>query len=329
MACGWTRPGPSGASSDYARQWQRIARFIGPATAAKVDSHLRNHLLPHFGDRRIGSIRPSEIQGWVKARSLDLEPATVEVLYRYLAAIFRAAVEDRLIAVSPCRGVRLPRAEHRQVVPLTTEEVLALVAAVPERYGALVTVTAATGLRQGEAFGLTLEAVDWLRRTLRVDRQLVLVPGRAPELAPPKTEASQRAVPLPGVALDALAAHLAAFPAGEAGLVFTDHRGRPIRRNRFSEAVWRPAVEAAGVPTGTGFHELRHYYASLLIRHGESVKVVQERLGHASASETLDTYSHLWPDSEDRTRQAVDSVLGTSRGAAAEQGGLWGTETPG
>lgn len=58
--------------------------------------------------------------------------------------------------------------------------------------------------------------------------------------------------------------------------------------------------------------ELRHFYASLLIRYGESVKVVQERLGHASAAETLDTYSHLWPDSEDRTRAAVDAVLGQS-----------------
>ena len=65
----------------------------------------------------------------------------------------------------------------------------------------------------------------------------------------------------------------------------------------------------AGLPKGTRFHD-RHYYASLLIRHGESVKTVQARLGHASATETLDTYSHLWPDSDDRTREAVDSVLG-------------------
>lgn len=53
-----------------------------------------------------------------------------------------------------------------------------------------------------------------------------------------------------------------------------------------------------------------HYYASLLNRQGESVKVVQSRLGHASAQETLDTYSHLWPDSEHLTRRAVDAVLG-------------------
>ena len=57
-------------------------------------------------------------------------------------------------------------------------------------------------------------------------------------------------------------------------------------------------------------HALRHYYASLLIRFGESVKTVQARLGHATAAETLDTYSHLWPDSDDRTRDAIDSVLG-------------------
>jgi len=64
---------------------------------------------------------------------------------------------------------------------------------------------------------------------------------------------------------------------------------------------------------GYTFHSLRHYYASLLIRHGESVKTLQARLGHASASETLDTYSHLWPDSDDRTRDAIDAVLGSSR----------------
>ncbi len=53
---------------------------------------------------------------------------------------------------------------------------------------------------------------------------------------------------------------------------------------------------------GVTMHSLRHFYASLLIRHGESVTTVQARLGHASAAETLDTYSHLWPDSDDRTR---------------------------
>ena len=81
-------------------------------------------------------------------------------------------------------------------------------------------------------------------------------------------------------------------------------------------------MKRAGLPTGTRFHDLRHYYASLLIRHGESVKTVQVRLGHASARETLDTYSHLWPDSEDATRAAIDAVLGagSSHGHTADIG---------
>ncbi|MDQ1501627.1 MAG: hypothetical protein QOI86_4967 [Actinomycetota bacterium] len=91
-----------------------------------------------------------------------------------------------------------------------------------------------------------------------------------------------------------------ASPEGDRGVVL---------RNRFSERVFRRAALASALPPGTNFHDLRHYYASLLISHGESVKVVQSRLGHASAKETLDTYSHLWPDSEDTTRSAVESVL--------------------
>ena len=114
---------------------------------------------------------------------------------------------------------------------------------------------------------------------------------------------------MPAIVVDALASHLARYPAEPESLIFTNDMGEPIRRTRFSD-VWRPIVKSAGVPEGTGFHALRHFYASLLIRHGESVKTVQARLGHASAVETLNTYSHLWPDSDDRTREAVDSVFG-------------------
>ena len=78
------------------------------------------------------------------------------------------------------------------------------------------------------------------------------------------------------------------------------------------------AAAQACLTIGTGSHSLRHYYASLLIRHGESVKTVQARLGHTSAAETLDTYSHLWPDSDDPTREAVDQVLRGFRGLPAD-----------
>ncbi len=293
---------------DYAERW-RAMQVHRASTACQVETNLRRHVYPVLGSRPLAAIRPSEVQAWVRGLTSELAPGTVELTYRYVAAIFRAAVADRAVAMSPCVGVRLPKAERHAVEPLAVEAVEALTFAMPERYRALVVLAAGTGLRQGEAFGLTVPRVDFLRRVVRVDQQLVLLPGGAPTLAPPKTDASVRTVPLPAVVLEALARHLHDHPPGDDGFVFTNDAGRPIRRTRFSD-VWRAAVARAGLPAGVHFHDLRHFYASLLIRHGESVKVVQTRLGHASAGETLDTYSHLWPDSEDRTRQAVDLVLG-------------------
>jgi integrase len=291
----------------YAEQW-RSGQVHRPSTQAYIERQLRRHAYTVFGDRPMSSIKPSEIQIWTKRLTERLAPSTVGIVHGIVSGIFRAAVRDRVIMHNPCDGTKLPKVTKSRVEPLATEVVLALADAVPDRYRALVILSGGSGMRQGECFGLTVDRIDFLRRTVLVDRQLVTISGRPPFLAPPKTAASVRSIPLPTVVVDALAAHLAAYPPLEDGFVFVTDAGRPIRRTALGD-VWRAAVKAAGAPVGTGFHELRHYYASLLIRHGESVKVVQARLGHASAGETLDTYSHLWPDSDDRTRTAVDSVL--------------------
>jgi integrase len=297
---------------EYGEQW-RAGQVHRPSTVAHVETMLRRHVYPHLGHRQLGQITPSEVQAWVKGLSVELAPATVKVVHGIVAGVFNAAVQDKVVTASPCSRTKLPKAARRQVVPLETEAVESLAAGIDPRLRALVMLAAGTGMRSGECFGLTLDRIDFLRRTVTVDRQLVLVPGRAPFLAEPKTEASQRTIPLPVVVVDELAAHLASHPAGPDGFVFTDRRGEPLRRTSFSATVWSPARKAAGLPATVRFHDLRHYYASLLIRHGESVKTVQVRLGHASASETLDTYSHLWPDSDDRTREAVDHVLGVAQ----------------
>lgn len=235
--------------------------------------------------------------------------ATVGVVHGIASTIFKSAIRDRRMASNPCEGTKLPKVQRAQIVPLTTEQVEAVRAELPAELRALVTRAAGTGMRQGECFGLTVDRVRFLERAIIVDRQLVTVAGHAPTLGPPKTRASHRSIPLPQVVAEALAAHLAAFPAEQDALVFTQSGRSP--RSTFGYK-WRAAVKKAKLPHGTGFHALRHYYASLLIRHGESVKTVQARLGHASAVETLDTYSHLWPDSDDRTRDAIDSVLGST-----------------
>jgi integrase len=317
---------------EYAEGW-RQAQVHRASSAEKVESLLRLHAYPTLGRLQLRQIRPSTMQAWVKGLTGTLAPSTVAVAHGVVASVMKAAVRDRLIPSSPCEGTRLPEDHRDPVVPLTTDGVVALTEAVPDRWRALVVLGAATGLRISEATGLTVDRSGLrplsARPMLLVDRQLVTPSGQPVHLGPPKRRASRRDVPLPRVAVEALAAHLAAYPPtgremvvrDQAGrertevveLVFTDGRGEPIRRSALSR-VWRPAVEAAGLPAGTSYHDLRHYYASLLIAHGESVKVVQARLGHATAAETLDTYSHLWPDSEDRTRDAVDDVLGQVSG---------------
>lgn len=117
-------------------------------------------------------------------------------------------------------------------------------------------------------------------------------------------------MPLADIVLQALSEHVSTFPAAvtddprgrSVELPFADDRGNPLGRAWFHRRGWTPAVAAVGLPTSKHFHQLRHCYASLLIDGGESVKVVQSRLGHATADETLNTSSHLWPDTEGRSR---------------------------
>ena len=121
-----------------------------------------------------------------------------------------------------------------------------------------------------------------------------------------------------------LAAHLAEYPAREveledrtdprhprrraARLVFATSRGEPVKRSAWS-GVWAPAAGKAGFAPRTGLHCCRHLYASALIRFGESVKTVQHLLGHSSPAITLNVYAHLWPDSDDRARQAIEAAF--------------------
>jgi len=114
-----------------------------------------------------------------------------------------------------------------------------------------------------------------------------------------------RVIPVPQHVIDMLASHLAAFPAGELGLIFTKDTGQPVPRSVWSDH-YRSVCEAVGVIGGTRTHDLRHVAASSLIAGGLSVAAVQAALGHASPAETLEVYTHFWPTDEDRTREAIE-----------------------
>jgi integrase len=157
--------------------------------------------------------------------------------------------------------------------------------------------------------GLEIQNVDLLKRTVRVDQQLVTPNAGPPIICPPKTTASRRTVPLADAVVKEVAHHLDQFPPTN-DLILTTTVGTPVRRGRFEE-VWARARREADVE-GVTFHMLRHHYASALIAAGCSVKAVQSSLGHATASETIDTYAHLWPSDQDTTRRAIDALWDSS-----------------
>jgi integrase len=189
---------------------------------------------------------------------------------------------------------------------------------MPPRNRAMVIVQSGLGLRIGELLSLRVQDVDFLRRTARIEWQLA--PGSKVRSAP-KTRRSTRTVPLPRVVAEALSVHIAAFPPREDGTLFTTRFGAPYRHDYYGTRIFAASVAKAGLRPRTTSHDLRHHYASVLLAQGESVVAVAERLGHHNAALVLSTYGHLMPDSEDRTRRAVDSAWAACAPSVPHAGG--------
>ena len=292
---------------DYAEGWRTDQLHHRDGTVEQAESRLRLHAYPAIGGMALSAIKRGDIQRLVNDAAERLAPATVEVVYGYVATIFKSAVLDRALDRTPCIGINLPEVVLRRVTPLLVPQVSKIRLAVPDRYQAAVTVAAASGLRQGELFGLTVDRLEGScdNVVLVVDRQRG---RRAGTWAPPKTDAGFRRVPIGLLASRALWRHLAVYGEGIRGYVFSTPRRTVVTRQTAGD-VWRAAVDGMGLGDRSGWHDLRHFHASLLIADGRSVPAVAERLGHKDQAETLATYSHLWPADVDRSAAAVDAAL--------------------
>lgn len=165
--------------------------------------------------------------------------------------------------------------------------------------------------------------MNLLKKELRVERQCITLSvgdNTKPFLTDHlKTKASRRRVPLPDFVVEALDAHLQAAQLGPQGALFLSSRGMLWRRTAFNTFLWKPSLERASLDSGYGFHALRHTYASGLIAQNIHPRVIQARLGHASITETMDTYGHLFPDSDEATSTALDDIFGPARGVNAPE----------
>ncbi|UOQ56041.1 site-specific integrase [Leucobacter allii] len=271
-----------------------------------------------FKTVELGKIRRSHVESWVKSMTaVPLAPITIRARVNNIRTVIRAAIRDKYMAVDPVDGVPLPRirrSEHAMTIP-TPEEVGAVMGAMPKYLRAFVAVCAFAGLRSGEAAAIRFEDFDFLGRKLHVVRQAQRGEGKGLEIRAPKY-GSERTVYVPDDLLTIVNEHVT-----QVGISSKHHYlffvGQdPIGPNTV-HAEWTAARESVGLPK-LRVHDLRHFFASGLIAAGVDVVAVQRALGHAKASTTLNTYSHLWPSAEDRTRAAAAGIIQQVRANPAD-----------
>ena len=244
-----------------------------------------------------------------------LAASTIKTRFVIVRSVFRAAVKDKVISSDPAEGVVLPRRRKAEVamrIP-TVDEVGRLVACADSKrvssrkgFRAYVALCAFAGLRLGEASGVQVGDIDFLRRELKVSRQIQR-DGSGYKIAPPKY-GSERVVSLPDDLRTMLAEHIATTtPEGELDRWLFTIDGQPMHDNAVTWR-WRATRKSAGL-SWARLHDLRHFYASGLIADACSVVTVQRALGHSTATTTLNTYAHLWPTAEDQTRNAAAGLM--------------------
>jgi integrase len=213
-------------------------------------------------------------------------------------------------------AVTAPKRTKKEILPLTSDQACALLnAARGDRLEALYVLAVTAGLRRGELLGLRWQDVDLERGYLQVRQQLVRT-KRGLSFTSPKGGKS-RSVKLTRYAIEALRSHRKRQLEAklrlsglwqDADLVFTTGTGTPLDPSRLTERSFRKLLERAGLPHRR-LHDLRHTFATILLSRGTHPKVVQEMLGHANISQTLDTYSHVLPDMQSEAVAAMDDVL--------------------
>jgi integrase len=284
--------------NEWCDLWIACYRGRRESTVRQAEVHLLR-IRAEFGTQQLGTIRPSQVRAWcAKLDQEGLAPSYVYALHARMAQIYSDAVHDGLVAKSPCSRRTSPQAGTQRPYVATTEQVWGLHDAMPSHLRAGVLLGAFAGLRLAEACGLRVADVDFIRA--------VISPAVQYPRKPLKTDTSMTPIPIGQTLALALSAHVATR---SGPTVLVDQLGQQLAPWTLERGFRSARRVVPGLPPEFRFQDLRHYYASLLIASGGDVKIVQARLRHASAKTTLDTYSHLWPDTDDSTRAAIDAVF--------------------
>lgn len=269
-----------------------------PSSVSQAKTQIKK-INARFGNRTLSSIRPSEIKSWVaELQDAGLAKATVRAAHQRFAQILDDAVLDGIIPKSPTSKRTTPPTPEQRPFVATTAQVWQLHDAMPEHLRNVILLAAFVGLRRNEIVALRLEDVDFMRG--------IITPAIQYGDKPLKTDESKQPIPIP----QELALELNKVPAKwGSGTLVVNAFGRPASPKYVNAEFAAARATVEGLPEGIRIHDLRHYYASMLISAGLDVKSVQARLRHKSAKTTLDIYGHLWPDSDESSRAAVAAVF--------------------
>jgi integrase len=313
---------------EWATRWLDGQAHLKPSTHERYTGILREHVLPQWSAERLIDITHADVQAWVTRLAARRSPATVRKVHRVFSLILKTAVKDGRLARNPAADVNLPRVVASERRYLSHEQVHALAEALEkpadvskhrrldERENSanrlIVLFLAYTGVRFGELAALRVRRLDLLRRRATIAESVTVVQGRGQVWGTPKSH-EQREVPIPRFLIADLAEHVRGKNPDE--LIFAGVRaGGALRAAVFRRAGFDKAAEAIGIP-GLHPHELRHTAASLAIASGANVKLVQQMLGHKSATVTLDQYGHLFGDDLDTIADRLDARAQEALGA--------------
>ena len=266
------------------------------STVRQAVAHIKI-IKAHFESVPLSAVKPSDVRALTAVlKGEGRADSYVYALHSRLSQLFTDAVHDGLVARNPCSRRTSPGMGKQRPYVATTQQVWAMYEAVPEGVRPAILLGAHAGLRLAEAAALRVEDIDSATGVVSPSIQWLDEPL--------KSDMSRTPIPIPKEMADLLAE---AIQLGDGRFLASDQWGNPAGPWTIERAV-RASREVVGLPENFRFHDLRHYFASLLIASGLDVKVVQARLRHASAKTTLDTYGHLWPDRDDTSRAAIAAV---------------------
>ena len=270
-----------------------------------------------IGKKNLDTLSAKDFQKFYNEKKKTLSSRTVRYLHTIINGAMKQAMKEHLINENVNEAVELPKKEKKEISVMTVDEMKRLLELFKESsYYALFLLEMQTGLRKGEILGLHWEDIDFENGKMHVRHNLCRITGEDGKaklvLMEPKTLTSKRSIPLTTGMLEVLKKHKAEQDAdivriGEAyheqGIVFSDALGEYISPRKLLQ-VFQDTLKKAGLPRYR-FHDLRHSFASILLQEGESVKVIQELLGHSMISTTLDIYTHT---SEAMKREGINEL---------------------